>query len=102
VVVPKCTRCHDIDKLHAFNKIGKLTSQSGLQCPACHPGESNPAGVQAAPKIQETKSQPEITETAKIETTLQPQAGALKVPGFAGVLAIAILATAYLTMRRRN
>jgi hypothetical protein len=102
VVVPKCTRCHDIDKLHAFNKIGKLTSQSGLQCPACHPGESNPAGAQAAPKIQETKSQPEITGTAKIETTSQQQAEGMKIPGFAGVLAVAILATVYLVMRRKN
>lgn len=102
MVVPQCTRCHDIDKLHAFNTIGKLTSQSGLQCPACHPGESNPAGAQAAPKIQETTSQPKITETAKIETTQQPQAGGLKVPGFAGMLAIAMLATVYLVMRRKN
>ncbi len=37
IVVPQCTRCHDIDTLHTFDKIGKLTT--GLRCQICHPGE---------------------------------------------------------------
>jgi len=31
VVVPQCIRCHEIDKLHAYDKIGKLTSATGLK-----------------------------------------------------------------------
>ncbi len=41
-------------------------------------------------------------ETAKIETTMQSQAEGMKTPGFAGVMAVAILATVYLIMRREK
>ncbi|NJD52842.1 MAG: hypothetical protein FIB07_08255 [Candidatus Methanoperedens sp.] len=104
VVVPKCTRCHDIDTLHAFNKIGKLTSQSGLQCSACHTEETKLSAPQAVP------SQPAITvttvsavETAKPGNTPDntiPQASPVKSPGFTGILAIGLVIAGYIIRKR--
>ena len=101
VVVPRCTRCHDIDKLHAFNKIGKLTSQSGLKCSACHADETKLSGAQTAP------SKPEITavssaETVNVETTPQKPdtAATTQIPGFEVVSAIGLLIAGYMARRR--
>lgn len=93
VVVPKCTRCHDIDTLHAFNKIGKLTSQSGLQCSTCHPEIS---GTQTAPPKQPDQVP---AETAKPESTQKPQDTGVKTPGFGAVLAIGMLFTGYMVRK---
>ncbi len=95
VVVPQCTRCHDIDALHAFNKIGKLTSQSGLQCSICHPGEAQLSGPPA--------SQPttQATQPAETVSAQQPQeTGGMKVSGFGAVLAIGILLVGYIVRKR--
>ena len=95
VVVPRCPKCHDIDTLHAFNKIGKLTSQSGLQCSVCHPGE---AGV-SAPKAAPPKSTSTQVAAAGMNET---SATAQKAPGFGFALAIAILISGYIVLRRRS
>lgn len=92
VVVPQCIRCHEIDKLHAFDKIGKLTPQSGLNCEACHADETK----LSAPKPSPVKTQVQTAapvETATTETTE-------KTPGFSGLMAIGVLAV-YLIARRK-
>ncbi len=96
IVVPKCTKCHVIDKLHAFDKIGKLTSQSGLQCSACH-AELLPA---ASPEPTQA-STPAQTVSAPVETAEVPQDTAVKTSGFETVMAVGVLLTGYVVRRRR-
>lgn len=106
VVVPKCTRCHDIDKLHAFTKIGKLNAQSGLQCPACHPGESK---LSAQPTAGQPTGQPESKDTLKqqapaeaVKATATQQSEGMKVPGFGVIMATGILIAGYLLLRKQH
>ncbi len=95
VVVPQCTRCHEIDKLHAFNKIGKLTATSGLKCAACHADETKLSATTATP-VQTT-----AVQTAAPVKTAEP-GPTEQTPGFSGLLAIGILLAGYVIMRRRN
>ncbi len=100
VVVPKCTRCHDIDQLHAFTKIGKLTSQTGLKCSACHTDETKLSGSQTAPaQPEKTAVSPAVTD--KIENKTQiPEAPAAKIPGFEAISATGLLIAVYLIRKR--
>jgi hypothetical protein len=103
VVVPQCTKCHDIDKLHAFGKIGKLTSQSGLRCQACHAEESRLSPTPPKPAQASTPAQTASTpvETAKAETVEAPQdTAAVKTSGFEIVMAIGVFLTGYVVRRR--
>ena len=100
VVVPKCTRCHDIDKLHAFGKIGKLTSQSGLKCSACHTDETKLSGQQTSPSSPANTVVSPV-ETAKPGNTPEiPQASPAKIPGFAGISAIGLVIAGYIIRKR--
>lgn len=111
VIVPRCPRCHEIDQLHAFDKIGKLTSQSGLGCSACHADETKLSASQAAPpQSQNTAVSP--VETVKIESTpigaadiestpQSTEAPASEVPGFGAIAAIGLLIAGYM-VRKRN
>lgn len=105
VVVPKCTRCHDIDKLHAFETIGKLTSQTGLTCSACHADTTKLLEQQNAP--QAAPAQPENTivqpaGTTNMENAPQDTESAeVKTPGFEAVSAIGLMIAGYV-MRRRG
>lgn len=96
VVVPQCIRCHEIDKLHDFNKIGKLTSASGLKCEVCHADESK----LSAPKPTPVKTAV-MTATAAPNETVR-LGSTERTPGFAGVMAIGILFAGYLMLRRRE
>ncbi|NJD78732.1 MAG: hypothetical protein FIB08_16845 [Candidatus Methanoperedens sp.] len=96
VVVPQCTRCHDIDALHAFNKIGRLNSQSGLQCSICHPEISQGSSPQAARPTQATQAP---AETIKAEST-PGETGGAKIPGFEAALTIGVLIAGYMARRR--
>ncbi len=92
VVVPQCIRCHEIDKLHAFDKIGKLTPQSGLNCEACHADETK----LSAPKPTPVKTQVEtatVVETG-IETTTE------KTPGFSALMAIGVFVIYFIARRK--
>ncbi len=100
VVVPQCTRCHDIDALHAFNKIGRLNSQTGLRCSICHPEISQASGPQTAQPTQATQAQ-SPAETIRAESTPETTGGA-KIPGFEAVLTIGVLITGYMFRRRMN
>ncbi len=101
VVVPQCTRCHDIDQLHAFNKIGKLTSQTGLKCSACHTDETKLSAPQAAP-AQLDKAVVSPAVTVKVENTTQtPKDPAAKLPGFEAISAAGLLIAIYM-IRKRN
>ncbi len=95
VVVPQCTRCHEIDTLHAFNKIGKLTATSGLKCAACHADETKLSTTTATP-VQTT-----VVQTAAPLKTAEPES-TKKTPGFSGSLAIGILLAGYIVVRRRD
>lgn len=92
VVVPRCTRCHDIDKLHAFSTIGKLTSETGLTCSACHTDEtklSAPQQTKKAPQ-QQKPANTSPAGTARIQNASQTTKGATeKIPGF-GVILVGI------------
>lgn len=104
VVVPKCTRCHDVDALHAFNKIGKLTAQSGLECSACHPGETKLSGPQTSPPEPEETAGEMQTISAPAETA-EPQgqqSEGLKTPGFKAMMLIGALIIVYMVQRRRR
>ncbi len=95
VVVPQCTRCHDIEALHAFNKIGTLTSQSGLKCSVCHASETQLSGIKSTPAVTPT-SISTITETAIVDITPQtPDAPSTRMPGFEIAYAIGILVIGY-------
>jgi len=97
VVVPQCTRCHEIDNLHAFSKIGKLTSTSGLKCAVCHADETKLSGTKATPV--QTQAQAVITATPA-ETV--GMVSTTKIPGFTAALAIGILFAGYMMVRRRE
>src|SRR5660398_161135 len=98
VVVPQCTRCHDIDKLHAFTKIGKLTSQTGLKCSACHTDETKLSAQQTSQPVNTVVSP---VETAKPENQPEsPQASTAKIPGFAGISAIGFVIAGYMIRKR--
>ncbi len=94
VVVPQCIRCHEIDNLHAFSKIGKLTSATGLKCAACHADATKLSGTKEAP-VQTAVMTSAPVETAAMESTE-------KIPGFTALLAFGILFAGYLTVRRRK
>jgi hypothetical protein len=94
VVVPQCVRCHEIDKLHAFSKIGKLTSTTGLNCAVCHADETKLSGTKATPVQTPVKTATPV-ETVSTESTE-------KTPGFTVAMAIGILFTGYMIVRRRE
>lgn len=102
VIIPRCTRCHNIDTLHAFNKIGMLTPQSGLLCEACHQ-EAKPT---EAPQAQATTPKP--AEAAPQEmigpvSTPEPEENGFKaIPGLSAVLAAGVLFTGYILIRRER
>jgi hypothetical protein len=103
VIIPKCTKCHDIDKLHAFSSIGKLTSQSGLHCQACHAELSESRAAPPQPTMistpSETVSAP--VETVKTESIETPQGVAtVKTPDFKALIAIGIILTGYMVRKR--
>jgi hypothetical protein len=51
VVIPQCQKCHKIDELHAFDKIG--TKTTNLRCQICHPDM-----VKAPKDVTKTQSVP--------------------------------------------
>lgn len=90
VVVPQCTKCHNIDELHAFGKIGKLTS--GLNCQVCHPGETKPVEItKTAKEVTENKTIADSKETNIIPKSQQKEEEPAKVPGFGIISGIVIL-----------
>jgi hypothetical protein len=96
VVVPKCTRCHDVDQLHAFSKIGKLTAQTGLKCEACHSDTTQLSAPKTTPaKVENTPVSPETTPG----NTEQGQE-AEKTPGFEAISAIGLMMAGYMIRRR--
>jgi hypothetical protein len=102
VVVPQCIRCHKIDDLHAFNKIGKLTAQSGLSCPACHVDISRSAGTGIPTDTSvKTETNPNLTEIKGTETipAEKEEKVPTKIPGFEIVSGVIIL---YIVARRMN
>ena len=98
VVVPQCTKCHKIDELHAFNKIGKLTSQSGLRCPICHADIAKSTNV-IQTTIEETTNVTNVKEMNKEKSQKEEEKGPLKVPGFGIIPGIVIL---YIVARKVN
>lgn len=107
VIVPQCTICHKIDELHAYNKIGKLTAQTGLSCSTCHADISKAAGT-GVPTNTETLVKTEInTNFTEIkETDITPgsqgkeeEKEPTKTPGFEILPGIAIL---YIVARKIN
>ncbi len=108
VVIPQCTRCHNIKELHAFTKIGKLNQQTGLQCEVCHKKEAKPSPVKTpAPTPTET-STPLPTAVVPEETVVESAPGpdgtdsaeTTESPGFQTVTAVALLVTAYFVRRQ--
>jgi hypothetical protein len=96
VVVPQCVRCHEIDDLHAFSKIGKLTPTSGLNCAVCHTDETKLSGAPVQTQVQ-NPAQITVTpvETVSTESTE-------KIPGFSAALAIGITFAGYMIVRRKE
>ncbi len=99
VVVPDCTHCHDIDMLHAFVDIGKLTPATGLNCAVCHVGETMITGTMATPV--QTQVQTPVQTTVTTVETVSPEATE-KIPGFAAGLAIGIMFIGYMIVRRKE
>lgn len=99
VVIPQCTRCHKIDELHAFNKIGKLTTKSGLTCSVCHADISKPANVETTKTdtniTKKIDMSVNITKTKITETVTEPSKkedkGLMKIPGFGMISGVVIL-----------
>jgi len=110
VVVPKCTKCHKIDELHAFGKIGKLTSN--LECNVCHPGEVKTTNVDTAAKgaTKEVAKEPpkDVNNTDTMVETIPitkeegkgPLAIPTKVPGFGIISGVVVLYMAVRKIRR--
>ena len=116
VVIPQCTRCHKIDELHAFNKIGKLTTKSGLTCSVCHADISKPAKVETAKTDTNATENIKTNVTKKIETSAdvtkvkgtetvigsdekEEDKGPMKIPGFEIIPGVVIL---YMVARKIN
>lgn len=97
VVVPQCIRCHKIDDIHAFSKIGKLTSASGLKCAVCHADETKLSGTKPAP-VQTQAQTPAMTATTAETVSTGPP----KIPGFTAAMVIGILFAGYMMVRRRE
>lgn len=101
VIIPKCTKCHDIDALHAFGKIGTKTD---LKCQICHPETAKTSqdenSTQSSPTVQTTVER-NITNTStdsipNIATTtnVQDLSAVPAVPGFgiiSGIVALCII-----------
>ena len=94
VVVPQCIRCHEVDKVHEFSKIGKLTSQSGLKCQVCHPEMSKLSSTAATP------SKP--AGTAQTTNESEEQESTEKTPGFDFIFAAGILFIGYMFKRKQR
>lgn len=99
VVVPQCIRCHEIDNLHAFGKIGKLTSTSGLNCAVCHADETKLSGTKAT--VAQTQGQTPIQTTVTTMETVSTESTE-KTPGFTAMLAIGIMFIGYMIIRRKK
>lgn len=98
IVTPQCPKCHKIDELHAFNKIGKLTTQTGLRCPICHADIAKSAeGAKENVSISVTEKIGTTTNIEKTQTIPESQKGPQEkaeekgVPGFDIIPGIAIL-----------
>lgn len=101
VVVPQCTKCHKIDELHAFGKIGKLTS--GLRCQVCHPEETKPAqistktdgvNVEEIKKVAEEEAEKAANNTGDTVPTSKEEKGPVNIPGFGivpGIIALYVV-----------
>jgi hypothetical protein len=102
VVVPKCTRCHDVDKLHAFGKIGKLTAQSGLNCEACHSDTTKLSATQTTPAKVENTPAASVQTPEKENISESEKKESAETPGFEVIPAIGLMLTGYLIRRRRS
>ena len=104
LIIPECTKCHKVEELHAFGKIGKLNKQTGLQCEVCHKKETNPSSTKTATPTPTEIQTPEPTAVVPEETVVEsaPQTEeteAEELPGFPVVMAVALLVTAYFVRR---
>lgn len=100
VVLPQCQKCHKIDELHAFDKIG--TKTTNLDCNICHPTVKTPREVKSTQPAQTdvapigediiNMSTTPIT-TENVEET-QDSSKAPAVPGFgiiSGIVALCLV-----------
>jgi hypothetical protein len=103
VIIPKCTKCHDIDALHAFGKIG---TKVDLRCQICHPETAKTAkgenSTQSSPTVQTTVAENVANANANtdsipnIATTANAQDLSVvpAIPGFgiiSGIVALCII-----------
>lgn len=103
VVVPKCTKCHKIDEIHAFDKIG--TKTSNLKCSICHSetakisqGSNGSQNAQIAQVSAVENSTNESMTQATMPTAEKTQ-GLPKTPATPGFNAITAILILYVVIR---
>ncbi|MCL7410602.1 MAG: hypothetical protein M8350_02160 [Methanosarcinaceae archaeon] len=102
IIVPECTRCHDVDDLHAFGTVG-IKSKDEMQCSACHPdsyfGGSKPAEV--VDKTPENKVTTSDKPTSDEPTPIESGNEEPILPGFGIISAIGAIAALYFVSKRK-
>lgn len=68
ITVPQCSRCHSIDKIHAFGSIGK-TMKGSVECSICHPDLSVQKNMG---EVTEIVGKPSPTKIPDINPTSTP------------------------------
>lgn len=103
VVVPKCDKCHKIDELHAFSKIGLKTTD--LKCQICHPDTTKAS--QAGNGTQGTTANGTIVGGNVKSTNIIPEntppgdtSGSSKMPSIPGFGIISGIMVLYVVMRK--
>ena len=111
IVVPECTKCHNIQKIHAFENLGKEMN-ADVNCGMCHLdmaseqsgiiAEESTDSEEEAHTIKETTS-PVVETAPPIEVeerdTESPEEESSEIPGF-GVLAGILAASLVFILRR--
>ena len=100
IIVPECSRCHQVDDLHTFGAVG-TKSKEEMKCSACHPnsyfGGSEPADTPATTTTKTTSA----TEVSDEPAPAESEEGASSLPGFGMVSAIGAIAALYFVSRRK-
>ena len=92
ITVPQCSKCHSVDKIHAFSTAGK-TMGGSVECSICHPDMSIQKNMG---EITEISGKPVSTEVPEVIPSPTPP-----LPGFSLMLSLLVFGLLFVLGRRK-
>lgn len=86
IIVPKCSKCHTVDKIHSFASIGK-GMKGTVECAICHPNLSIQRSMGELTEIPGRVNPGEVEATSPVSTP--------PIPGFGWLLSALALIILY-------